>query len=69
MRGHGSRPAKPHLRRNTQSVESFAVQITYETQSPETMIVNAPNHDKAIELAMMSRRSLTPPSEVRSAKR
>jgi hypothetical protein len=43
-RGHGSRPAKPRLRRNAQSSGSFMVHIAYASQAPETFPVNAFAH-------------------------
>jgi hypothetical protein len=68
-RGHGSRPAKPSIRRTAQSPSSFMVYISYASQPPETFPVNADDYAQAIEFAMISRKSITPPLEVEAAKR
>ena len=75
-RGHGKHPetaniADPRVRRQQKSASgnSFVVNINYANQSSDRIPINASTYPEAIELAMLARVGIVPPSNVQVTKR
>lgn len=66
-RGKGERKAqisKPKIRKPNQRLSSFLVRITYVGQQLDSVSVAASSYPEAIEQAMLSRLTLSPPAQV-----
>lgn len=71
-RGHGKHPtdiSKPQLKHQDQTTTNkYLVRITYTNQVPEKFPVTAGSYPEAIELGLLARTYITPPTQVEAAK-